>query len=121
MCDGASENRSVLKSLCVHSARNLFLTEIEEISPTLLSKLPLDFKVAFDHPTIPGILIFAAGDMPHLIKKIVNAMERSGKSTKKTSLPYKCQKITLQMIKKNMGVHWRWQGWFISTYLQVNY
>ena len=34
-------------------------------------------KIAFAHPIDPTIIVFIQGDMPHLIKKIVNALESS--------------------------------------------
>ena len=98
-CDGASENRSVLKSLCTYAATDLIFNELTELCPELLSRLPPDFKIAFDHPTLPGIKVFAAGDMPYLIKKIVNAMERTGQSKSKTSLSYLGQRLSLDSIK----------------------
>ena len=88
-----------MKSLFTYTTEDLSLNQLTELCPDLISHIPIDFKIAFDHPTLPGIQILAAGDMPHLIKKIVNAMECTGKSKSKTSLSYKSQRISLDIIK----------------------
>ena len=83
--DGASENRSVFKTLCTLLFKDLLLDKIAHVSQEIIDKVPLNFCIAFEHPTIKGKLIFIAGDMPHLVKKIVNAFERSGNSKKRQS------------------------------------
>ena len=40
--------------------------------------LPMDMEIAFYHPIRRDILIFIGVDMPHLVKKFVNALERNG-------------------------------------------
>ena len=40
--------------------------------------LPMDMKIVFPHQIRSDILIFIRGDMPHLIKRFVNSLERSG-------------------------------------------
>jgi hypothetical protein len=81
--DGASENRKVFKMLATFSARQVFFElNGERIWPEdYLDGLPLDFKIAFRHPT-PSYnnLIFIGGEMPHLAKKFRNNM--SNKSRK---------------------------------------
>ena len=77
--DGASENRSTFRALATITMKDVFkinnsiiLTEKQN------SLLPLtEYKVAFRHPIQNNIIIFLGGEMPHLIKKIVNAFERS--------------------------------------------
>lgn len=80
--DGASENRSVFKTLRTLSFKELLLDKIARVPQEIFDKLPLDFHIAFEHPTIKGNLIFIAGNMPHLVKKVVNVFERSGNSKK---------------------------------------
>ena len=48
------------------------------LSDNLRRLLPMDMKIAFPHPIRSDILIFIGGDMPHLVKKFVNTLERSG-------------------------------------------
>ena len=45
-------------------------------------QLPWTMPIAFYHPSIEGIIIVAAGDMPHGLKKMRNAMHLSGKEDK---------------------------------------
>ena len=62
--------------------------------------LPLsEYKVAFYHPIQEDIVVFIGGEIPHLIKKFVNALERSG-SVKTTDLYFCNQPITLQMLQQ---------------------
>ena len=98
--DGASENRSVFKTLSTLSFKDILADKLTHVSQEIINKFPVDFKIAFEHPTIEGLYIFIAGDMPHLVKKIVNAFERSGISRKKTKLSFKGQRISLKMIQK---------------------
>ena len=67
-----------------------------------LTNLDLDFKIAFPnhHSTLKGpdgkIMadmppIFVIADMPHLIKKFCNALDRSGKEDAKST---KLQRLT---------------------------
>ena len=37
----------------------------------------MDINIAFPHPIRNDILLFIGGDMPHLVKNVVNALERS--------------------------------------------
>lgn len=39
-------------------------------------ELPWDMKVAYPHPTVKDMLIFALADFSHAIKKIANSLER---------------------------------------------
>ena len=38
----------------------------------------MDMKIVFPHPIRSDILIFIECDMPHLIKRFVNSLKRSG-------------------------------------------
>ena len=73
--DGAAENQSVFKRLCTHTAKEA-LPEV-----TLLENLWIEqeFPLAFQHPhpDLTGVMIFIMGDMPHIIKKLVNVLEMS--------------------------------------------
>ena len=64
------------------------------------SGFPLNMKVSFKHPIFgdDGIFIFIDSDMPHLIKKFVNALERSGQAEHKTDLQCNGQKLSLAML-----------------------
>ena len=98
--DGASENRSAFCALYNISMKEI----IDNISLTLTTGqqtiLPLlGHKVAFKHPIQDDITIFIGGEMPHLIKKIINALERSG-SAKSTDLIFRNQPMTLAMIQQ---------------------
>jgi molybdopterin-guanine dinucleotide biosynthesis protein A len=45
-------------------------------------------------------LIFIVGDMPHIVKKFVNALERSGDADKQsTALVFDGQQLTLHALK----------------------
>ena len=60
---------------------------------------PMDFKIAFWHPIRKNILIFISADMPHLVKKIVNAFESSGVKSSR-DLSYKSKKMSLKKLEK---------------------
>ena len=77
--DGASENRTTFRSLATHTMEEVFPDEYFKDSN--FPNLPLKKKIAFQHPIIPSIWIFIGGDMPHLMKKIVNCLENSGENT----------------------------------------
>jgi hypothetical protein len=93
--DGASKNRSANKMMATITAKDIFSDMFSEGETT---EYPLDMKVASHHPTRPSSIIFIGGDMPHLIKKCVNALERSGKSDLKTDLLFKGKKLSLAML-----------------------
>jgi hypothetical protein len=82
--DGSSEYRSANKMMATITAKDIFGN--------------FDMKVAFHHPTRPSSIIFIGGDMPHLIKKCVNALERTGKSDSKTDLLFKGKKLIIAML-----------------------
>jgi hypothetical protein len=70
--DGASKNRSANKMLATVTAREAFG---QDIPHQLADRLPLDMMVAFYQPIFTWLLICIGGDMPHAIKKCVNAAE----------------------------------------------
>ena len=59
--------------------------------------LPWDMMVAYPHPTLEGRIIIAAADMPHAIKKQVNALELSSKAKSKRDLHLNGLPIHLKM------------------------
>lgn len=92
--DGAGENRKTNKFNADITARQVF-TELggEEIWPEeVLEGLPLDFPIAFRHPSPHhDSLIFIGGEMPHWVKKFRNAMEN-----KSRNLTYKGKSVNLE-------------------------
>jgi hypothetical protein len=93
--DGASENRSASKMLATVTAREAFGQDIPQ---QLADRLPLEMMVAFYHPILTWLLIFIGGDMPHAIKKFVNAAECTGKPTSKREMTFKGKRIDLRML-----------------------
>lgn len=60
----------------------------------------LDFNVGYWHPLlVDKVLIFIHADMPHWVKKLVNALERSGILKHKTNLYFRDQHMSLDMLK----------------------
>ena len=59
----------------------------------------MNIKVAFNHPILSndGIVIYVDSDLPHLIKKIVNALERSGLSEDDIDLNFHGHKLSLNI------------------------
>ena len=53
--------------------------------------------IAYPHPTLDGVVIVAAADMPHAVKKQVNATELSGKPKAKRDLHLNGLPIQLRM------------------------
>ena len=78
--DGASENRSAFCALATITMKDIFALNSNIIlTDKQKTILPLSqYKVAFYHPIQSDIIVFIGGEMPNLIKKIVNALERSG-------------------------------------------
>ena len=91
--DGAAENRSCFKQLATFQAQDLFKATPGKQLPN--PKLP----VAFLHLSDDNLKVFIGGEMPHLVKKIANAMYRSSRDDKSTNLIYKGKEINLNMIK----------------------
>ena len=75
--DGATENRSFAKQMCTYSVFDLLLNTIYVLCPKLLKIFDMDTKIAFDHPIYRDTKIFVSSDPPHLMKKMVNVLERS--------------------------------------------
>ena len=60
-------------------------------------ELPWDMMVAYPHPTKEDLTIVAAADMPHAVKKQVNAVENSGKPNSQRDLHLDGLPIQLRM------------------------
>ena len=45
-------------------------------------------KITFLHPKRSDVLIFIGGDMPHIVKRMVNVLESSSKENSKRNLEY---------------------------------
>ena len=41
----------------------------------------MNFKIAFKHPKQKDVFIFIGGNMPHIVKRMVNVLESSSKKT----------------------------------------
>ena len=61
--------------------------------------------MAFVHPFSGNILVYIGGEMPHWIKKFVNALENSGLDSEKRSMEFRGKKISLRMIEKVWHVY----------------
>ena len=97
--DGAAKNRSAMKSLGTLSIEDVLECHLND---NLRRLLPMDMKIAFNHPIRSAILIFIRGDMPHLIKKFVNVLERSGEKYS-TNLFFENNHMSLKMSKNVWG------------------
>ena len=92
--DGASENGAAMVQDLTLSLRNL-LPELS--SKYEIHDLPWEMKIAYNHPTLPDKVIAAAADMPHGVKKQVNAVELSGKPKSKRDLHLNGLPVQLRM------------------------
>jgi len=62
-----------------------------------LHELPWKMPIAFEHPSVEGVISVATGDMGHSAKKMRNAMSLSGKEDKVRDLHYNGLPINLLM------------------------
>ena len=105
--DGATENRAVTKILANISAQDVLSTKF---SATELQGINLNFKIAFNHPSpaCRGVKIFFGSDMPHLVKKIRNAMDN-----KSRELVFRDSDVSLNLVEsvwrsqQSIGAHLR--------------
>ena len=99
--DGASENRSAFRALANISIKEIFeMNSSIKLTTKQKTLLPLtEYDVAFRHPIQDNVIILVGGEMPHLVKKIVNAFERSG-SVKSTDLQFRGEHISLKMLQQ---------------------
>ena len=90
--DGAAENRATFKRLATQSAREALPTALI-IDNNFLELL--DLKIAFPRPSKSNTTIYIMGDMPHLVKKVVNCLEMSGNHKSQRHLEYDNANICL--------------------------
>ena len=98
VADGATENRSAMRALATHTVKevlgkNDFFTEDQN------KYLDMEKKIAFLHPKRSDVLIFIGGDMPHIVKRIVNVLESSSKENSKRNLEHNGDKLNLKMLR----------------------
>ena len=95
--DGTTENRSNFKQLATMTVKCVFLshysicsaTSRESIILSLLDSIPNEkLGLAFSHPYDDIYKIFIGGEMPKLIKNIVNRLERSDSPKNKVCLSF---------------------------------
>jgi hypothetical protein len=72
----AAENRSAHKIMATVTACEVLGNSLGDNTD---DDLPMDINKAFPHQIHADIKVFPPADMPHLIKKVVNAFEISGK------------------------------------------
>jgi hypothetical protein len=101
--DGAAENRSANHLLGEISAREVLKLSDSQMQQFSVDGGLLDMKIAFKHPTPVGVakdvIIFILSDMPHWVKKFVNAMERTGKDNSETDLWFNGGQLSLAMLE----------------------
>ena len=90
-CDGATENVSAMKQLATIKAKDAF--------PGLDKRLPQDIPSAFYHPIFPDVMVFIGGEMPHWVKKFVNAMENSSIRKEKRNMTFRGEEVSLGMVE----------------------
>ena len=93
--NGAAENCATFKRLGTQIAREAL--PIALIIDNNLLEL-LDLKIAFPHPSRSNTTIYIMGDMPHLVKKVVNCLEMSGNQKSQRHLEYDNEHICLSRL-----------------------
>eukprot|EP00957_Ditylum_brightwellii_P194081 14780551-Ditylum_brightwellii.AAC.3 len=98
--DGALENRIFFISFATVNVRDSIELGVFSDGWLFDPLIPLDLPIAFWHPAYEKgkILVFIQADMPHCIKKIVNAFYRSGQEWTKTDLKFCNKPLSLNMI-----------------------
>ena len=98
--DGASENRVIMHRKAALSVGHLidiglFPDEWKKKFPSLL-----DFKIAYWHPdlVLDETMIFIHANMPHWVKKFVNALERLGEKKHKIDLWFRGTQMSLDIL-----------------------
>jgi hypothetical protein len=70
--DGAGENTKVFAAMSTHPISDYIPSDLRES----FKDVPFDLGAVFLHPC-SGLPIFVLEDMPHVVKRLVNALERS--------------------------------------------
>jgi hypothetical protein len=94
--DGATENRKTIHAMCDRTVGDLIDSNIFPDEWRDNSNIPKELQIAMVHPWHPDVLIFIHGDMPHAIKKFVNALESSSSKSKR-DLKFRGQPLSLEM------------------------
>ena len=96
--DRASESRAANNNLATLTAQDGLINNRVKLD----KGFPMNMKVDFNHPTLSndGIVIFFDIKIPHLIKKIVNILERSSLSEHNTALHFHGHNLSLNMINQ---------------------
>eukprot|EP00527_Entomoneis_sp_CCMP2396_P007726 CAMPEP_0198141610 /NCGR_PEP_ID=MMETSP1443-20131203/4595_1 /TAXON_ID=186043 /ORGANISM="Entomoneis sp., Strain CCMP2396" /LENGTH=646 /DNA_ID=CAMNT_0043804413 /DNA_START=853 /DNA_END=2793 /DNA_ORIENTATION=- len=100
--DGATENRSTLNQLLTHSVEDLITMDYLPVSWRADSLIPTQVKIAFLHPCFrpeDKVFVIAHPDMPHICKKLINAMENSDSEDKKRDLKKNGCRMNLGMVE----------------------
>ena len=90
--------QSVFKRLCTHTAKD----DVPKRTIFENTWIPEDFLLAFQHPhpQLSHILIYIMGDMPHILKKLTNALEMSSNEKSRRFLCIKGEHISLDGLDK---------------------
>lgn len=85
--DGAIENTAVMRAMDIHTVRedlgkNGFFTKNQTMY------LDLEKKIVFLLPKRSDTFIFIGGDIPHIVKRMFNTLERSSKANIEIRLVY---------------------------------
>jgi len=76
--DGATENASLFSAMATEPVSTYLSDEVKKKFP----KVAFDTIIAWKHP-ITGQPVFILEDMPHVVKRIVNAMESSSRKNQR--------------------------------------
>lgn len=93
--DGAGENRGMFTAEATIPASDLIPGAIQGRYP----HIDFSWKVAFRHPHNKEWLVWVIPDWPHVVKRLVNAMDASGKPKKKRDMRKDGKPIQLKMLK----------------------
>ena len=96
--DGVSESRAANINLVIFTAQDGLINNQVKLD----KGFPMNMKIDFNHPTLSndGIVIFFDIRLPHLIRKIVNILERSSLSEYNTALHFHGHNLSLNMINQ---------------------
>ena len=94
VADGATENNSFFEGVATQSIESHIPIDLKNKFPSI----KYDFKNVMLHPITDEPIFFIA-DMPHLIKKIVNALEMSSLKKSKRNMKYSGCPLNSKMIQ----------------------
>ena len=99
--DGATENRTAVLSLATETVEDLIKDGFLPHEWTDDPMIDKDLKLAYYHPCFPKsdrVLIWLGSDMPHAIKKVVNALEWSSDNRNRRKLRFRGYPLHLMML-----------------------